>query len=270
MVKVSVIIPTFNNEKDIEQCIKSILNQSYSDFEIIIVDDASTDNTLSVLEKYYKNDKIKIFKNDSNRKAAYTRNRAISESQGEYITVQDADDYSVKTRLQKQIEFLERNLAYSFVGSNAFSYDKKGIWKKTKLKSAPSLDDFRNKSLPFVHGSITFRKSILQKLQGYADVIETERGQDSDLLHRIYLDGNTGYNLDESLYYYQETLDTVRKRSFKHRYRGIKRKLQFYPWKTLSKREKYKIIRSLFIGLLPPRIWFAIMKYLGKKTLKEK
>lgn len=88
---VSVIIPVFNAEKNIERCIQSLLKQQYSDFEILVIDDGSTDNTLSILDHYNKNEKIRIFYQE-NKGVSVARNLGIKNSRGKYIGFVDADD----------------------------------------------------------------------------------------------------------------------------------------------------------------------------------
>lgn len=270
MKLVSVIIPTFNVEKDIKRCIDSIINQTYENIEIIIVDDCSSDQTLKVIQSNYSNNsKVKIYKNNKNSKAAFTRNVAINHSNGEFIAVQDADDYSHKDRIKEQVLFLNQNKDFSFVGTDSYSFDEKGIWKKTLLKPNPSLSDFSNGKFPFVHGSIMFRKEALKKVDNYRVTKLTERGQDADLLLRLYQSGLYGYNLNKPYYYYQENIDTVKKRSFKFRLQAVKNKLSYFPWSTLSLKEKIMIVKSLVIGLIPSRLWYSIMKFRARHSLKS-
>ncbi|TDL93396.1 glycosyltransferase family 2 protein [Macrococcus brunensis] len=270
MCLVSVIIPTFNVEHDIIKCVESILNQSYKNVEIIIVDDASTDQTYQLVnQKYADHPQIKIFQNEINSKAAFTRNKAIEHAEGKYIAVQDADDYSDQSRLEKQIDFLETNPTYDFVGSNAYSYDEKGIWKKTHLLENPVLSDFYKGKFPFVHGSMMFKKSALAAVDNYRVAKETERGQDGDLLMRLYQSGFKGHNLTDALYYYQETIETVRKRNLKHRIKAVKNKFKYYSVKDLTTKDKIFIMRTLVIGFIPSKVWYQIMKFRARKTLKK-
>ncbi|WP_258924973.1 hypothetical protein IGK91_001576 [Enterococcus sp. DIV1208] len=105
---ISVIIPTFNAEKSIERAVNSVLRQSYQDFEIIIVDDRSTDHTWELLTKLKKQDqRIRIYQNARNSKSAYTRNQAIKHARGNYIMQLDDDDYCHVERMAKQVAFLE-------------------------------------------------------------------------------------------------------------------------------------------------------------------
>ena len=92
MKKVSIIIPVYNAEKTIEKCISSILKQTYKDYELLLIDDGSTDNSLKVIKKYRKYKNIRIL-NQENHGVAYTRNRGIKEATGDYIMFIDNDDF---------------------------------------------------------------------------------------------------------------------------------------------------------------------------------
>ncbi len=107
MPKVSVITPTYNVEPYIAQCIESVQSQSLTDWEMILVDDASTDGTVAVIERYLSDPRIKLFRNDQNRGPGYSRNQAIDEAQGEWITMLDSDDWFAPNRLERLVEFAE-------------------------------------------------------------------------------------------------------------------------------------------------------------------
>ncbi len=106
---ISVIIPTYNREDTIERSLKSVLNQTYLDFEVIIVDDFSSDGTLSVLSKF-NDSRIKIIELDENKGANFARNIGIESAKGEYIAFQDSDDFWLPNKLERQIEIIhEKN-----------------------------------------------------------------------------------------------------------------------------------------------------------------
>ena len=96
-MKLSVIVPVYNTASYLEKCLDSLLNQEYSNLEIIVVEDKSSDNSREVLKKYTHNEKIKIFYNEKNSGLSYTRNKGLQESSGEYISYIDSDDYVEKT-----------------------------------------------------------------------------------------------------------------------------------------------------------------------------
>ncbi len=106
MAKISIIIPVYNSEKYIRRCLNSILNQTFQDFEIILIDDNSKENSLKIIseiEKIHK-DKIKILKNAKNVGAGASRNKGLKIASGEYITFIDSDDYIEKNTLKRMHE----------------------------------------------------------------------------------------------------------------------------------------------------------------------
>ncbi|SMO35323.1 Glycosyl transferase family 2 [Saccharicrinis carchari] len=131
MPKVSVYIPLYNREQSIGKAIEGLLQQSYKDFELIIIDDGSTDNSIEVVNKY--NDKrIKVYQNSENKGVVYTRNRAFELASGEYLAINDSDDYSLPERLEKQVKFLDSNAQIGILGGKALRIDhlgEKRIWE---------------------------------------------------------------------------------------------------------------------------------------------
>jgi len=113
---VSIIIPTYNTEKFIGDTLQSVQNQTYQNWEMILVDDASTDRTVSVIEEFAKNDsRIKLFKLEKNSGNGFARNIAVEKAVGKYIAYLDADDLWFSNKLEKQIGFLKaNNLHFTF------------------------------------------------------------------------------------------------------------------------------------------------------------
>ena len=113
--QVSIIMPSYNTARFIGATIKSVLNQTYSNWELIIVDDCSTDNTDDVVNQYLADDRIHYIKNDTNSGAAVSRNRALREAKGKWIAFLDSDDLWEPEKLEKQIAFMqERGYAFSY------------------------------------------------------------------------------------------------------------------------------------------------------------
>ena len=106
---VSVIMPSYNTEKFVEMSINSVLSQTYEDWELIIIDDNSTDNTDNVIYPFLKDNRIRYFKNSKNLGAAISRNRGLREAKGRWIAFLDSDDLWLPDKLEKQIKFMENN-----------------------------------------------------------------------------------------------------------------------------------------------------------------
>lgn len=122
---ISVIIPCYNCEKFIQETLDSVKNQSYEDLEIIAIDDCSSDNTISVLEEYKKNeDRLKVYKNINNLGVAQTRNKAVELAKGEYIAFLDADDVWLQNKLEQQVELLINNQEVDLVYTGYALYDE--------------------------------------------------------------------------------------------------------------------------------------------------
>ena len=198
----SVILPSYQSIFFLEKSITSILDQSFSDFELILIDNASTDGSDQLL-RYLKDPRIRLFINESN--IGYTRslNKGLSLARGRYIARMDADDFSQKNRFEKQIQFLEANPDYGIVGCSYHIIDKKGSIIGTRRMPESDLE-IRWKNLlscPFCHPSVMIRKSILDTHQLSFEVTK-EPAEDYDLWSKI-LDHSLGFNLPEKLLHYR-------------------------------------------------------------------
>ena len=120
-------MPVYNAEKYIVEAVDSILNQTYSDFEFIIIDDCSTDASYEILQSYAaKDNRIRLFKNDVNKKLPKTLNFGISQAKGKYIARMDADDISLPERFAKQIKFMESHPEIGVCGTWLVEFSKTG------------------------------------------------------------------------------------------------------------------------------------------------
>ena len=163
MKKFSVIIPTFNRADFIESCINSVLNQDEQDFEIIVVDDASTDDTMLNLQKF-NDPRIRIIGLKNKLGRSFARNMAISTARSEYIAILDSDDTMYKNRLALQGNFLDSHPQFIMVGGLLH-----GHHHKSKIPSDCSDFDARPmfiKENIYDHSSVTIRSQILKKLNG--------------------------------------------------------------------------------------------------------
>jgi glycosyltransferase involved in cell wall biosynthesis len=106
---VSIVMPMHNDEKYIGNTLQSVLCQTYSNFEVLIVDDASSDDSLSIIKNNFHDDRIKIFRNEVNKGAAYSRNVALKNAYGKWIAFLDADDYWFPSKLEEQVNFMEHH-----------------------------------------------------------------------------------------------------------------------------------------------------------------
>ena len=182
-ILVSVLIPTYNVEKYIEEAIQSIINQTYKNFEIIVVDDCSTDNTFSILEKIkIIEPRLRLFKNDTN---AYVKalNTGIVYCKGEYIMRMDGDDLCDNMKIEKQLDFLLNNPEIDLVGCDIHSINEQGeilntIETSHNVNCTNKILKFRS---PVLHIWMC-KKTVYTALNGYREVGGSE---DYDFLLRM-------------------------------------------------------------------------------------
>lgn len=158
--KISIVMPMYNSEKYLWESIKSILNQTFKDFELIIIDDCSKDKSINIVNSY-KDKRIKLIKNEINLGTVRTRNIGLRKAQGKYIAIMDSDDISLLNRLEKQYNYLEKNKHIFLVGSSAIYIDESGnILRRFRKYDDYEILAFRlPKSCSIIHSSIMFRNT---------------------------------------------------------------------------------------------------------------
>lgn len=165
---VSVIMPCYNSADFLQEAVESILHQTYCNLELIIIDDCSTDNSLSLIEKLAKRDcRVKIIRNEKNKGISYSRNQGIINSEGKYLALMDADDIAYPDRLKNQIEYLEKHVMIDAVTGYHDLIDMCGNLKKndTRLREYSS-EEVRIKLIfecVVADSSATFRKSVIEE-----------------------------------------------------------------------------------------------------------
>ena len=162
---ISVLLPVFNAEKDINVAIQSILNQSYKDLELLIIDDGSTDNSYQICMNISEQDnRVKVFRNHNNLGLTKSLNLLINESSGKYLARQDADDWSEETRFEKQLKFMnDENI--DVVYARSVRNDTQNIFPK--LSYYLPLNFVLRYKNPLIHGTMLAKKNIIEKVGGY-------------------------------------------------------------------------------------------------------
>lgn len=237
-MKISIGIPFFNAECYLEGAIKSIIQQSLKDWELILVDDGSTDNSLDIARYFAQKDtRIRVISDGLNKKLPYRLNQIIKESKGEYIARMDADDLTHPDRLKIQLEFLENNKNFDLVSAGIISINDKnqikGIRKVDKVYS--EFSEIK-RHYPIIHATILARKTWYSR-NNYNT--KMPRSQDYELWCRAISKNDLKLAvLPEALYYYREEgLVTAEKLK-----RSYKDGLNVY--KKYCKRPKLKILIS--------------------------
>lgn len=184
--RVSVLMPVYNGERCLREAVESILNQTFTDFEFVIVDDGSTDNTWQILQGYAANEpRIALVRNETNVGLARSLNKGLELARGEYIARMDADDVSLPERLATQVAFLDEHPEVGVVGCAAYVIDAEG--SPTSIMRQPTMHGLILWSLcfstPFIHPTVLLRKAVIERVGWYDDVLSAN--QDRDLWQRL-------------------------------------------------------------------------------------
>ena len=167
---ISVLMAIYNGERFAKEAIESILDQTFTDFELILIDDCSTDNTLQIM-KQYDDPRIVIIENERNLGLAKSLNRGLDVARGKYIARMDADDISIPDRFSKQIDFLEKHFDIDVCGSWIKSIDINGnsiIFGESKFPlSSNMINCYLLFDNPIAHPTVMFRKRIFQKIDKF-------------------------------------------------------------------------------------------------------
>ncbi|MDD5559393.1 glycosyltransferase family A protein [Candidatus Methylomirabilis sp.] len=164
--RVTVLIPVYNRERYVATAIESILAQSFIDFELLLIDDASTDGSVEILRTYTTDSRVRLVCNEQNLGIPRTRNRGIDLARGEYIAMLDSDDWAYPRRLEKQVAFLDRHKDFAVVGAWATEMDENGR-SLSRVKILPVLPGELQSRLLFSychhHSSIMARTAVLRE-----------------------------------------------------------------------------------------------------------
>ena len=229
---VSVIIPVYNAGKFIGETIESVLNQTYENIELILVNDCSTDNSVEII-KSIKDKRIKLINNEVNSKAAVSRNNGIKVAQGRYICYLDADDKWDKDKLKKQIEFMkEKDCAFSFTG---YEFADENCNPKGKKVFVPDKITYEEalKNTTIWTSTVMFDMNKLTKEDIYMPDVKSE---DTASWWKILKKIGYAYGLNEILSFYRRTEGTLSSNKFE----AIKR-----IWNLYRNVENLNIFKSL-------------------------
>lgn len=259
--KVSVIMGIYNCASTLPEAIDSIVNQTYENWELIMCDDGSKDNTYQVAESYQCKypDKIVLIKNEKNMGLNYTLNHCLKYVKGDYIARMDGDDISLPTRFEEEVKFLINNTRYSIVSTPMIYFDEKGDFRIGRGNGEPKIQDFP-KGTPFCHAPCMVKKEAYFAVNGYSVADNRLRVEDWDLWIRMYEKGYRGYVLATPLYKMRDDRNAYNRRKFKFRLNEAKvsasaiKKLNipmyYYVW----------ILRPIVVGLLPKSIYTFLHK----------
>lgn len=261
MCKISVIMGIYNCQDTLEEAVSCIVNQTYSDWEIILCDDGSKDNTYAIAEKLtdqYSN-KIKLLRNEQNCGLNYTLNRCLKEARGMYIARMDADDRCHPERFAIEVETLESEPEIAIVSTDMEFFDETGIWGRIKHPQYPENRDFLLGS-PFCHAPCMVRKEAYDAVGGYSVSKRLLRVEDYHLWMKMYKAGYRGKNIHKPLYQMRDDRNAYKRRKFRYRINEAYVRLLVVRELRLSPIGAVHALRPILVGLLPAKAYDFLHK----------
>ncbi len=238
MSKISIITATYNSMKFIENLAASIKSQTYTNWEWLIVDDCSTDETFNYLKVLEEQDnRIKVFINETNSGAAVTRNVALANATGEYIAFVDSDDLWLPEKLNTQLVFMQsNNYTFSFTAFSLITED--GLERPVNI-------DLNNKKASFTYNDMLCKRATLgcSTVMIKRDIIQNlsmpllRTGQDYAFWLKILKENNCAYLLKESLTKYRIVANSISRNKYKKAVR---------QWEIYRKVEQLSLIKSVY------------------------
>ncbi len=260
---VSVVMPVYNAEAYLSEAIESVLNQGYKKLELIIVDDGSTDNSLSIIKKYArKSRRIKFLENEKNLGISLTVKKAIDQAQGDFIARMDADDVSYAKRIEKQLKYLLAHKRTVAIGSQCQLIDKRGknIGIKTFPLSHKEIYKYIFEFIPLQQPSLMIaRKRLPADFEFYKDGMNT--AEEVELIFKLFKYGKVE-NLSDTLLKYRihdsnTSLSNIRKTFLLTLISRVKA-VVVYGYKPTLKGVFMTFAQTVAVLILPQKYLFSL------------
>lgn len=258
---ISVIMGVYNCAETLSEAIDSILSQTYNNWELIICDDGSTDNTVAVVHSYIERfpQKIILLRNDHNLGLNATLNKCLAIAKGDFVARMDGDDISKPDRFEKEIKTLLKHPDISIVSSNMEFFDENGVWGRTHKIETPQNIDFLLKT-PFCHAPCLVKKEVYNAVNGYTVSKSLLRVEDYHLWVKMYAAGYKGMNIMECLYMMRDDRNAQHRRKFKYRINECRVKFLAIKLLHLPLYGYFYSIRPIIVGLLPSFLYRIVHK----------
>lgn len=272
--RISIAMAIYNCAPTLREAIDSIIAQTFTDWELILCDDCSTDDTAAIAQEYVdKYDNILLIKNEKNMRLPASLNHCLEYADSDFIGRMDGDDISLPERFEVEVAFLDAHPEYALVSCGMINFDEKGDWGVQLKPEKPTKMSFVADS-PFCHAPVLMRREALNDVGNYTVRDDLKRGQDYFLWHKFYMKGYKGYNIQQPYYKMRDDQEAAARRGFSESMiTRIKRgwmfsKVKYEILKNLNLPLKNRLfaMRPLIVAILPRTIYM----YLHKKKINSK
>ncbi|MDD2916731.1 MAG: glycosyltransferase [Candidatus Gracilibacteria bacterium] len=257
---ISIVLPVYNTADYLEACLESVLAQTYAHFECIVIDDASHDRSVVIIEQYARKDpRIRLLQNETNQGIGYTRNRGLEVASGTYIANFDSDDIAFPEWLETQLQYLETHPDTDIVGANFVFIDRLGN-RLLEKNNFPEHDRDIKKVIPLVcpiaNNTVLIRKKCFDEMGAYRPSAHV--AEDYDLWMR-FRERYVFHNTQKSLVYYrvhgQNSIIRERDRIIRETMADFRNKVRYlYP-------PSFVLIRFIFLSFVSYGIVFIRLKF---------
>lgn len=263
--EISILMGIYNCASTLPEAIDSILNQTCTDWELILCDDGSSDDTYTVAEGYRRRfpDKIVLLRNEKNRGLNFTLNHCLEHAQGKYIARMDGDDISLPQRLEKELAALEADPTLSVVSCPMIYFDENGDHVSGRPVCEYPVPEMLVHGPVHCHAPCMVRSQVMKDVGGYSVSKRLLRVEDWHLWLKIYAAGGRGRNLTEPFYKMRDDLNAADRRKFRYRLNEAHVAALAVSMLKLPMRNYIFALRPILVGLLPKPVY----RYLHKKKL---
>lgn len=263
--KISVLMGIYNCSGTLEEAVHSIQAQTYTNWELILCDDGSTDRTAELAEKFAREDsRIIVLRNEKNRGLNHTLNRCFLRSSGDYIARMDGDDICAPERFEKQLAALESHPDCQIVSSAMTLFDESGIWGRKDVPEFPQAAELISGN-PICHAPVMMKRECMEAVGGYSTDLKTLRVEDVDLWIRLYDKGFRACNIQEPLYSMRNDQNALYRRKYRYRVNSTRVRLRGARVLGLGLKSYAAAFSPMIAGLVPARLRSLIRKRQNQK-----
>lgn len=258
MCKISILMGVHNGQQFLREAVDSVLAQTYRDFELLICNDGSADDTPRLLEEYARKDaRVRVLTNEKNIGLAASLNRCIQEARGEYLARMDADDKCLPERFARQVAYLDSHPEVAVVGTGAYFMDDNSVVYGQRACAREEIIALADavKAAQLIHPTVMMRADAVRAVDGYTVNELTTRAEDYDLWCKLCMAGKALVRLPDKLLCYREDSANVSRRKYRYRIQEAKLKNHWRKKAGMPLSFVRYAIKPLIVGLLPLSVY---------------
>lgn len=263
---ISIVMGMYNAASHLRDCMESMISQTFSDFELIIVDDGSTDQSVKIVESF-KDPRVRLLKQE-NRGLPSALNKAIALARGEYVARMDADDIAVPERLEAQLSFLRRHPEVDILGTQAIIINENGVSGEMMKKpiATKNVHKYLEYACPLIHPSYMVKAGVYRSIGGYREELLT--AQDFEFLLRATEAGFMLANVPQALLLYRYNPDGISAKNTRRQLFYTRRLLQYYKSRKAGSTRDKPDLKHLADREFDQNAWFGFWLNVQRRLMQ--